>query len=350
MSKEKALDGKQRLVYNWLRENPGYLKKGRADAWSFCPEVIQFKRFNVVLNKARKDFKELYIKTPKKIKLRSLKEIFPWIKNEKTVSKPKDVAFKKDVSNLSKLRTTPGNYFITGCAHAPWHNKGMYESVLNYLSKEVELQGLILAGDIVDLNSLSSHDKGKKPLKGVTLDWEYEEANLLMNDFDGLDVVSKDYIFGNHEDRYSRYMSDINNSKLGKSLMSPEVGLKLRERGYNFYRDWKNDCISLGNHLDVTHGEFINVHTAKKTIDTYRKSTLYFHTHRFQIYIEGLVGGFNMGLGADIDADIFGYATRAMKKSWFNSACVVNLDKEGFYHVQPLMYINNKLIVNGRQY
>lgn len=227
----------------------------------------------------------------------------------------------------------------------------MYKSVFNYLNKEVDLQGIILDGDIVDLNSLSSHDKGKIPIKGVTLSWEYKEANKFLDQIDELKVKgTKDYIFGNHEDRYKRISKESEIAKLGEALVSPTVGLRLKERGYNVYEDWKNDGIHLGKYLDVYHGEFFNTHSAKKTIDTYRKSVLYFHTHRFQVYVEGLVGGWNMGFGGDIDAPIFNFASRAMKNSWVNSCCTATIDENGFYHIEPLIYINNKLIVNGKEY
>lgn len=247
-------------------------------------------------------------------------------------------------------RNKSGTYWVTGCAHAPWHNKKMYNSVFNYLTKEVKLQGIILAGDIADLNSLSAHDRGKIPIPGVTLDWEYKETCKFLNEVDDLNAKTVDYLYGNHEDRYNRAMKDIDSSKLGDALKSPIEGLRLKERGYEVHTDWKNNHIKLGPHLDICHGEFLNVHSAKKTIDTYRKSTLYFHTHRFQIYMEGLVAGWNMGSGADFNAPVFNYATRAMKNSWVNASCLVTLDKEDFYHTQPLLYIDNKLIVNGKKY
>lgn len=306
-------------IKEFLESNPGYLKKG-----------------NIYLT----DKFGCSIDTIIKIKAQ--------IRNFRPLQyDPKDVAFNQ----LDKDRLTPGTYYVTGCCHAPWQNKAMYESVFNYIDKEVELEGLILAGDIVDMNSLSSHDKGKIPISGVTLDWEYKEANKFLDQFDDLNIKgTKDYLFGNHEDRYNRITKEADIAKLGSALKSPTEGLKLNERGYNVYKDWKNDAIHLGRHLDITHGEFLNTHTAKKTIDTYRKSVLYFHTHRFQIYVEGLVGGFNMGFGGDINSPIFGFATRAMKTSWVNSSCLVTLDNEGFYHVEPLMFINGKLIIGGKKY
>jgi hypothetical protein len=254
---------------------------------------------------------------------------------------------KKEISD--KINT-PGNYWITGCCHAPWQNKHMYEATLNYLDREVDITGIIIAGDAVDLNSLSSHDSGKLPIPGVNLDWEYEQANKFFDEIDELNVRVKKYLFGNHEDRYLRVIKNVDVAKYGSALKSPIEGLKLEERGYEVFQDWKNDKISIGKYLDVNHGEFLNVHTAKKTIDTYRKSILYFHTHRFQIYVEGNVGGFNMGFGGNINAPIFNFATRAMKTSWFNSSALVTLDEDGYYHVQPLLFINNKLVINGISY
>jgi hypothetical protein len=204
---------------------------------------------------------------------------------------------------------------------------------------------------MIDANSLSSHDRGNIALPGVTLEWEYKEGRKFLDMIDSLGLQNNTYyLYGNHEDRYNRLVKNVDSSKYGKALKSPTEGLKLIERGYKVFTSWKDDSIKIGKYLDVNHGEFCNVHTAKKTIDTYRQSTLYFHTHRYQIYIEGQVGGFNMGAGADFTTPIFGYATRAMKTSWSNCSALVTLDRDGFYHVQSLHFINNKLIVNGKEY
>lgn len=315
---------KRTELIDFLFKNKGYLKKGSrylAD------------KFNI---------EESFVKQTLKL--------------VKTLDKIDDnnVGVEEVQNNTSKHNnkiTTPGTYWVTGCAHAPWHNKKMYDSTLNYLKQEVDLLGIILAGDIIDANSLSAHDKGNIALPGVTLDWEYKEANKFLDNIDSLGVANNTYfLYGNHEDRYNRLIRNVDNNKYGRALKSPTEGLKLTERGYDVYTDWKNDSIKIGKYLDINHGEFCNVHTAKKTIDTYRQSTMYFHTHRFQIYMEGQVAGFNMGSGANFDAPIFGYATRAMKTSWANASALVTLDNNGYYHVQPLLFINNKLMVNGREY
>ncbi len=328
----KKLTKKQLEIYNWLLQHPGYLKKGPEKIWE---------RVDGTIKDCRTALKEAKISNKEGEKFAN-----DYVSHYSSIYQNK--------APMSKERLIPGTYFATGCSHAPWHNKKMYDSVFNYLNKEnISLQGLILGGDFLDLNSLSGHDKGKTAIPGVTLDWEYKEANKFLDEFEKLKFnkgATKDYIYGNHEDRYLRLLRNNDESKYGKALKSPEEGLKLIERGYNIYTNWKDDWISIGKHLEVGHGEFYNTHVAKKMIDTFRKSVVFWHSHRENLYIEGKVGGFNMGTGADIDAPIFGFATRAMKNSWVNACCLIHLDNEGFFHIQTLRFFNNKLIVNGKEY
>lgn len=342
------LNKKQNEIYNFILKHKGYLKKSAFQLLNLNSNWTNIKDCELALKEAR-------INNPgySGEKMKAYKVNGTFVKNQVVKPLLKTGVLYKD-SMMNNIRSTPGIYYITGCAHAPWHNKKMYDSVFKFLSKEIELEGIILAGDIADMNSLSSHDRGKIPINGVTLDWEYKEVNKFLDEFDKLKYKSinstKDFIYGNHEDRYNRIKKDSDIAKYGDSLISPIVGLNLLSRGYRVYDNWKSDGIILGNHLEVNHGEFLNVHSAKKTIDTYRKSVLYFHTHRFQIFVEGMVGGWNMGAGADFNAPVFNYATRAMKTSWINSSCLVTIDEEGYYHIQPLMWINNQLIINGKKY
>lgn len=259
-----------------------------------------------------------------------------------------------DLTNINR----PGTYWITGCTHAPFHNKAMYNSTFNYLVNETELSGIILNGDILDMHSISRHNKGLITIPNLTLDKEYKQSNKFFDELDEMLAMatksgvtpSKHYLFGNHEKWYYTALKDVNIHKYGEALKSPVEALKLDDRGYLYQTDYNKAHINFGNHLEINHGEFTNVHAAKKTIDTYRKSIIFNHTHRFQIYMEGLVGGYNIGWGGDINAPVFNYATRAMKNSWVNASALLTLDNTGGFHVQPLLFINNKLIVNGKEY
>lgn len=240
-----------------------------------------------------------------------------------------------------------------GCAHAPFHNKKQFNSTFKFLQKEgIKLQGLVLNGDFLDMNSLSSHDKGQMPIEGVKLGWEYREASKLIKELESLDYTSNatfDYIYGNHCYRYFRRIKELESHKVSDVIPSPEQGLGLDNK-WSIHTNWKEDFVKLGKYLNVFHGEFTNIHTAKKHLDTYRESVAYNHTHRYQVYVEGMMGAFNGGFAGDIDSPVFGYATRAMKRSWMNNIDLIHIDKDGYYHMQPLNFINNQLIVNGRKY
>lgn len=331
----------QKPIYDWLISKPGYLKCSPKIIAKNYPKKASSKDIQIALEQARIENR----KQIEKVSVTALKPL-PKINviNDFKLSKP---------AIRGKHYLTPGLYVSIGCAHAPFHLASAFKAIQQLLNdNKSQITGLILGGDFLDMNSLSSHDKGRKPIPGVTLDWEYKESEALLSSL--LDPLATDiekiYIYGNHEDRYHRYMSDIDNSKLGDSLQGPISGLKLVDKGFDIYENWKEDYIVLGHHLQVAHGEFFNIHSAKKHIDTYRKSILYYHTHRVQQYIEGAVGGYNGGSMADFNAPVFGYASRAMKNSWLNGFNAVHVDEQGFYHIQQIVCYNNSFVFGNKIY
>jgi hypothetical protein len=353
----------QKPIYDWLLSKNSYLKCSPKVIAKYYPKKTSSKNIQIALEQARITTKQANLKPV--ISLQQQLNIREGINVEElsnNLYKTKKAETSK-VTIVNQLQTSkplrgqhylqPGLYISLGCVHAPFHLTPAFKAVQQLLhDNKSQIVGLVLAGDFLDMNSLSSHDRGRKPLPGVTLDWEYTESEILLNNL--LDPLSnnieKIYIFGNHEDRYLRYMSDSDNSKLGKSLEGPISGLKLVDKGFDIYENWKEDYITLGHHLDVTHGEFYNVHSAKKHIDTYRRSTLYYHTHRVQQYIEGFVGGYNGGSMADFNAPVFGYASRAMKKSWLNGFNTIHVDDQGFYHIQQIVCYNNSFVFGNKIY
>lgn len=255
--------------------------------------------------------------------------------------------------NLFTKQSEVETHILLPCVHAPFHNKKLFDSFFKYAKDIKNIKSLCILGDFLDMNSLSAHDKGKIPIEGIELGKEYREATRLLDTI--LSVlpkgIDKHYLYGNHEDRYFRYIKGVDESKLGGALESPDKALGLKSKGFTVYTDWKNDEILFGTHLIGVHGEFCNVHTAKKTIDTYRKSVIYAHTHRFQVYVEGRTGGFNIGSMADFNSPVFKYATKAMRSSWLNGFALVHIDKKsGLYYVQPIMAFDGTFCVNGKKY
>lgn len=243
-----------------------------------------------------------------------------------------------------------GAHLVLGCMHVPFHNKKMLDNILRMIS-ENEFVGFHLIGDFLDLNTMSFHDNNKFPtIRGLTLDVEYKEGNKVLDEFESVlsPYSEKSFIYGNHEDRHNRYMANMQASKT--PLSSPKEALRLRERGFAVHDSWSQDSVLLGEHLELIHGTYYNVHCAKKHMDVLRGSVMFAHTHRIQTYIEGNTGSFNIGCCIDLKSPAFNYAARATKAQWQNGFAVVYVDKQGDYFVQQIIVQNGKFIYNGQQY
>lgn len=251
-----------------------------------------------------------------------------------------------------KAFTTPGLYLCLGCIHALGHNVRLIDGITRLLGdKREQVVGLVLMGDVVDCNTLSEYDRGKfTALPGLTLEEEYSAGREVIKQLveELRPDAHKVYLYGNHEDRYNRYMANMEDAK--RPLQSPEVGMELDKMGFFVYNQWKHDYVTLGSHLDICHGQYFNVHCAKKHIDNFRGSMMFVHTHRVQTYIEGSVGGFNIGWGGDINSPLFHYMDRGTKKQWQNGFATVQVDEEGDYHVTQVTCHNNKFYYGGKRY
>lgn len=151
-------------------------------------------------------------------------------------------------------------------------------------------------------------------------------------------------------DRFWRHIEKSDTSKYGEALVNPTVALKLEDRKYMVQEKWKEAVVYLGKYLEVMHGENCSQFATKKSMDLFRTSMIFFHTHRFQVYLEGNTSAWNLGWGGDINHSAFSYATKAMKSSWKNAIGIVNIDEEGHYHITPIIYHNNKFYYGGKKY
>ena len=89
------------------------------------------------------------------------------------------LAWKQD--KQSNIDFTPGTYIVTGCNHVPFHNVNLLNAQIE-LIKDIQPIGLVLAGDFMDMNSISSHDKGQRPIADhITLSWEYSQGNNVLD-------------------------------------------------------------------------------------------------------------------------------------------------------------------------
>lgn len=245
-----------------------------------------------------------------------------------------------------------GMHIVVGCVHVPFENKRIVEGITNLIKDSgSKIQGFHIIGDFLDMNSLSSHDLGRVPIKGVSLGMEYRRGNEILEAFDKVLPKSarKTYLYGNHEDRYFRHVADIDNSRYSDALLSPTQGLKLKERGYEVKENWKEDFVNLGK-LQLIHGEFCTQTPARTHLQRYKASVMFAHTHRADAHYDGNMAAFNIGWLGDKNAPAFNYVSRLTKMSWINGFGIVHIDRDGYFHSQIVTAFNNRFFYNGIQY
>jgi len=231
--------------------------------------------------------------------------------------------------------------------HCPFHNQKLLNAAMKIV-EDIKPVGLILGGDVLDMHSLSSHDKGKIAIQGINLGYEYDETNRGLDQIEDYDWAYKVYVEGNHEARHKKYMSSVDNNKLGSALKSPVEALTLKDRGYDIYANYPNDEYILGD-LTIYHGESFSVHVAHSDLQKMKKSIMFGHTHRQQSHSESEIDAYNVGAMADFNSPVFNYAGKIQKKSWSNGLAIITV-VEGKAHVEILKWKNNRLVFGGKIY
>lgn len=232
-----------------------------------------------------------------------------------------------------------GYYLILGCMHFPYHNNDMFELCLE-LQKDLKPVKTILNGDVIDLASLSGHQKGQ--LVFTTLDEEVELTNRELDKIKG-DV---EYLYGNHEMRFEKFNAEIEVSKLGTPDLSKL--LRFKERKWNVQTDWKNAFVNVGD-LRIIHGVYTGANPAKKHVTHLNESCVFNHTHCIDHYYENKFSGHNIGWGGWSKHRAFNYVSDSVKSTWRNGFAVVYLD-EGVSHIQQIEFKNGKFFYNGKLY
>lgn len=246
-----------------------------------------------------------------------------------------------------------GNYIIIADAHAPFINMKAWKSMISII-KDIKstIAGIVYAGDFLDLNSLSFYDKGKMPLPGIDLSFEYKQSSKFFN------LVERElpkhcyraFLFGNHEDRALRHLKTPDGQRYGERLLSPVYNLDLQNRGYEILTNWVEDEVHIGD-LTIIHGAFHNDHVAKKHLDVFKKNIAFGHVHRQQIYRTRNHKAYSIGCMLDINAPAFNYATKSMKETWSTGFAIASVFK-GKTTLQLIQwdYDNECFFFGGKMY
>jgi predicted phosphodiesterase len=245
-------------------------------------------------------------------------------------------------------------WLVVSDVHRPFHNKVLWSKLLQ-LIKDLgsSLYGIVLAGDFLDLYTLGSYNsESLANLSGLTLQDEYIDGLEGMDDLNKVlrKNAKKYFLFGNHEDRYFRHIKEKDNAKYGGALLNPIEALYLYENGWEVKTDWMSDYFTLGEHLDVIHGIYTSIHSAKTHLDKTNHSVMFGHTHRVQCYHSGNKAAYNIGGLYDIKSKGFNYMPRLQRQTWANGFAIVNINDEGEFYVEQVNVWNDCFLAEGKMY
>ena len=236
--------------------------------------------------------------------------------------------------------------------HIPAHNKALIAATLKYvyLNRD-EINSINFSGDTMDIRAINFYDEGN--VVDINLGLEYNAGSEVLDLFDEAmndQVETKRFLFGNHEDRLNRAMQQLEMSKYGSAIQDIDTGLKLHERGYEIFPDWKEDEIILGD-LTIIHGIYHNIHAAYNHALKLGKNILFGHTHRVQYFNLGTsrFKGYNIGWMGDANHRFMKYMSKAQREAWQNAFAIVTV-VNGKHHVQIIEWKDNHFVVDGKVY
>ena len=242
------------------------------------------------------------------------------------------------------------NYTKIACLsdeHLPFIDKKADELVKLFL-KDLKPDKIIFLGDFIDLWQISKFDRSV--YRQNTLQDDIQNAHEYLREF--RDLFPKQeiiYLFGNHEERISKYTFRVAPELEG--LIYLDKMLKLKELKIKHYK--KQTDVHREGDLLFTHGTVVSQDsgmTCRRMLKKYGMSIIHGHTHR---------------LGSHFKTDYYG-----MRGAWENgSLCDSTLAEEwrmgiadwqmGFsvvtilgnrFHVQQVPIIRNKIFFGDTLY
>lgn len=245
----------------------------------------------------------------------------------------------------------PECHVVLPDVHTPWHDRDLLPAILQFI-KDIRPQGVVLSGDFLDLYSLSTHQAGSLyHLKDINLSYEYQIGREVMRQIESVSKQAKRvFLFGNHEDRYKRWIATEDHAKLGTELGSPTEALRARENGWRVIEEYPDGFLKLGDHLEIIHGIYCPMHAAKKHLDMLQGSVVFGHTHRIQSYTTGRREAWNIGHLSDPDSKGMSYMPRTQKQQWSQGFAVVYILTSGDFVVNPVAIWEGQFVWAGKIY
>lgn len=249
-------------------------------------------------------------------------------------------------------KTPKPNKILTGMAvfdwHYPHHHERLTKNILA-LTKDLDPDVFVRGGDNGDYEVISHWVENKRGrVEGMRLLDDYKGHNETL--LDPLNEIlrpdcRKIEHDGNHELWVQMYLDE--HPEL-KGLL--EIDKHLHLDGWERYEYGE---ISKVGKLHITHGEYINIHNALKTVQVYGRNIIYGHGHSYQAHTLTTPIGAESHMGVQIPCacTLNPHYRRNHPNSWLNGFAVFYVYPDGDFNLYPVISVDGSFIApNGVLY
>jgi predicted phosphodiesterase len=260
--------------------------------------------------------------------------------NYNKISKGKIREYLKEFSNEKKEGKKVKVVQINDL-HIPYHDKKTIEVFIKFL-KDVKVDKLVIAGDLLDFYELSTFDKD--PMRKFSIQDEIDQCYEVLKEFK-LYCPEIHFIKGNHEDRLRRFLwknpslASIKVLELSKLLNLDTLGIEYHDFEYIFRK------------FRFTHGSIVRQESgasARAELMKYGSSMSSGHTHRLGSYLKtdarGTVAAYEGGCMCDLNPEYIQGVP-----NWTQGFLVFDFDGDRFF-CQVVPILDHKFIYGEKKY
>lgn len=232
---------------------------------------------------------------------------------------------------------------IVADTHAPFENKRAIDAVCEYIL-EYKPNRIIHLGDVGDYQSVSYWLKNKRlSLEGLNIQDDIDSATDVLKKIGSCaSNAEKIVLFGNHENWVYQYIDE--HPELRKTINIP---LSYKSVGWitkpfnDLYKIWK---------LYLTHGLFVGLYHAARTVQALSASCMYGHTHDDQKHTVSFLDGEKSGMSIGCLCNMNPEYLKNRPKRWVNGFATVDVLQSGDFFPDFIKIIRNKFSRMGKIY
>jgi len=228
---------------------------------------------------------------------------------------------------------------------------------INIVCQAIELvkpDTYIDLGDTGEWEKFSKHywrDRDKPgddlyiPMINKEVELVNEGMDIIDKSLDKIKCKERHFIQGNHEAWLDFFVAQ----KPHLPQYKPENALRLKERGYTYWRQDPDVKLKIGK-VNFTHGDWVPKHHAKKHLEEYGQSVIYGHTHDLQRFtktgLDGTRSAWSLGCLKDMSSKKNKWLG-GRPHNWNHAFGIVDWFSNGDYKVEVVEIINGRTTVWG---